>query len=151
MTLHFQECLDLRQGQVLPVTQCHQLIECAQQLKGITEDLPLVKTLADAGGHLGKQVQAVDVLKNVRLAVGDQDNIQLVQWLVHEAHVVLLDGGVLGSGVCKFGKRGKQRFNARPRDFTELAREDRLASASTYRRCEDDLGVGGQSVSGLTS
>lgn len=151
MTLHFQECLDLRQGQVLPVTQCHQLIECTQQLKGITEDLPLVKALADAGGDLGKQVQTVNVLKNVGLAVGDQDDIQLIQWLVHEAHVVLLDGGVLGSGICQFGERGKQRLNARSGDFTKLAREDRLASASTYRRCEDDLGVGGQSVSGLTS
>lgn len=42
MTLHLQESLDLGQGKILPVTQCHQLIKCAQQLEGIAQDLALV-------------------------------------------------------------------------------------------------------------
>lgn len=42
VTLHLQEGLDLGQGKILPVTQCHQLIECAQQLEGIAQDLALV-------------------------------------------------------------------------------------------------------------
>lgn len=75
MALHLQESFDLRQRQVLPVAQCHQLIECAQQLEGITGNLPLVQALANAGGHLGKQVQAVDILEDIGLAVGDQDNV----------------------------------------------------------------------------
>lgn len=141
VTLHLQESLDLRQRQVLPVAQRHQLIECAQQLEGIAGDLPLVQGLANAGGHLGKQVQAVDVLENVRLTVGDQDDVQFIQWLVHEADVVLFDGGVLSSGIRKLGERGEQGLNARPGNFAELAREDRFASASAYRRCEDDLVV----------
>lgn len=62
MTLHFEECLDLRQRKVLSVTLCHQFVECAKQLEGIAEDLPLVQGLANAGGHLGKQVETVDIL-----------------------------------------------------------------------------------------
>lgn len=104
MTLHLQEGLDLGQRQVLPVAQCHQLIECAKQLKGISQNFPFIQALANASGHLRKQMQAVDILEDVGLAVGDQDNVQLVQRLVHKAHVVLLHGSVLGSGVRKFGE-----------------------------------------------
>ena len=75
MTLHLQEGLNLRQRQVLPVSQCHQLIERAQQLKGIAQDFPLIEALANAGSHLGEKVQTVDVLKNVGLAVGNKDNV----------------------------------------------------------------------------
>jgi hypothetical protein len=42
-------------------------------------------------------VQAVNILEDIGLTVGDQDDVQLIQWLVDEAHVVLLDSGVLGS------------------------------------------------------
>lgn len=135
MTLHFQECLNLRKGQVLSITQCHQFIECAQQLEGIAEDFPLIQALANAGGHLGEQMKTVDILKDIRLTVGDQDNVQLIQWLIDEADVVLFNGGVLGPRICKLGKGGKKSLNARPGDFTELTREDRFASASTYRCC----------------
>jgi hypothetical protein len=62
MTLHFQEGLNLRQRKVLPVSQCHQLIECTQEFEGIAEDLPLVQALADAGCDLRKEVETVDVL-----------------------------------------------------------------------------------------
>lgn len=121
MTLHLQEGLDLRQRQVLSVPQRHQFIERTQQLKGIAQNLPLVQALADAGGHLGKQVETVDILKDVRLTVGDQDDVQFVQWLVYEAHIVLLDGGVLGARVRELRERRQQGFDARPSNLTELA------------------------------
>lgn len=96
-------------------------------------------------------MEAVDVLEDVRLTVGDQNNVQLVQWLVHEAHVVLLDDGMLGARIREFGERGQQGFNSRPSNFTKLARENSLASASTYRRRKNDLlCVGMGSVSVLT-
>lgn len=139
MTLHLQECLDLGQREVLPVAQGHQLIKCAEQFKSIAENLPLVQALADTGGHLGEQVQTVDVLEDVGLAVGDEDDVQFVQWLVYEADVVLFDGGVLGSRVRKLGERGQQCLNSRPGNLSELAREDSLPPAGTYRRCENDL------------
>lgn len=71
MTLHLQEGLDLRERKVLSVTQRDQLVICAQQLEGIAEDFSLIQALADACGDLGKEVQTVNVLENVRLAVGD--------------------------------------------------------------------------------
>lgn len=120
VTLHLQEGLNLRQRQVLPVSQGHQLIERAQQLKGIAQDFPLIEALANAGSHLGKKVQAIDVLENVGLAVGNKDNVELIQWLVHEAHVVLLDCCVLGSGVGQFGERSQESLNARTSNFPEL-------------------------------
>lgn len=104
MTLHLQEGFDLRQRQVLPITQCHQLIECAEQLEGISQNLSLVQALANAGSHLSKQMQTVDILEDIGLAVGDQDDVQFIQRLVHEAHVVLLHGSVLGSRVREFGE-----------------------------------------------
>lgn len=142
VALHLQESLNLRQREVFPIAQCHQLIECAQQLEGIAGNLPFVQALANAGGHLSKQVQAINVLEDVGLAVGDQDDVQFIQWLVHEADVVLFDSGVLSSGIRKLGERGEQGLNARPSNFAELAREDRFTSASAYRRCEDNLVVG---------
>lgn len=56
MTLHFQECLDLTDGQVLPVPKGDQLIEGAQELEGILQDFTLLQTLAGAGDDLGKEV-----------------------------------------------------------------------------------------------
>lgn len=112
MTLHLQKGLDLGQRQILPVTQCHQLVESAKQLKRISQNLPLIQALANAGGHLGKQMQTVNILEDVGLAVGDQDNVQFIQRLVHEAHIVLLHGSVLSSRVGEFGEGGKQGFNS---------------------------------------
>lgn len=80
-------------------------------------------------------MQTINVLKDIRLAVGDQDNVQLIQWLIDEADIVLFNGGVLSPRIGKLGERSKKSLNARPGDFTELARENRFASASTYRCC----------------
>ena len=96
VAFHLQESLNLGQRQVLPVTQGHQLVERAKQLEGIAQDLPLIQTPANAGRHLGKQMQAVDVLEDVRLAVRNEHDVQLVERLVHEAHVILLNNRMLG-------------------------------------------------------
>lgn len=85
------------------------------------------------------------------MAVGDEDNVQLIQWLVYESYVVLLNGGVLGLRIGKLGEGGEKSFNARPRDLTELAREDRFASASANGCREDDLMSVGQMVSSRSS
>jgi hypothetical protein len=151
MTLHLQEGLDLRKREVLSVTQRHQLIVCAQQLEGIAENLSLIQALANACGYLGKEVQTVNVLENVGLAVGDENNVQLIQWLVYESHVILLNGGVLGLRIGELGERGEKGFNARPRNLTELAREDRFASASANGCRENDLMSVGQMVSSRLS
>ena len=56
MRLHVEERLDLTQGEVLAVAQSNQLIEGAQKLESIAQNLTLVQTSADAGNNLGKEV-----------------------------------------------------------------------------------------------
>jgi hypothetical protein len=73
------------------------------------------------------------------LTVGDQDDVELVQWLVDESNIILLDGGVLSPRIRKLGERSQKGLNSRAGDLTELAREDRFASPSAYRCCKNDL------------
>lgn len=108
MTLHIQERLDLAHREVLAVTQCNQLIKGAEQLVGILDDFPLVQSLACAGDDLGEQVQRVDVLEDVGLAVGDEYHVELVERLVDESNIVLLDGGVLRAAVRQLGERREE-------------------------------------------
>jgi len=67
MRLHVQEGLDLAHGQVLPVTQCDDLVEGSEKLEGILLDLALVEGFAYRRDNLREQVQRVDVLQNVGL------------------------------------------------------------------------------------
>lgn len=112
MTLHVQECLDLANGQVLPVAKGDELVEGAEEFVGILEDLALVEALACAGDDLGEQVQRIDVLQNVGLAVGDENHVELVERLVNESDIVLLDGGVLGAAVGLLGERRQESLNS---------------------------------------
>lgn len=139
VTLHLKECLYLCQREVFSVSQGDDLVESAEQLEGIAQDFPFVQTPANAGDDLGKEVQAIDVLKNVGLLVCDQDNVELVQRLINESHVVLLDSSMLGAGICQFWERCEQCLDPRTRDLTELARENGFPAARTYRSGEDDL------------
>jgi hypothetical protein len=75
VTLHLDERLDLAEGQVLAVSERDQLVESAQKLICISGDFPLVKALACAGDNLSEQVEGVDVLQDVGLAVGDEDHV----------------------------------------------------------------------------
>ncbi len=99
MTVHLQERLDLADGQVLPVAQRDQLVKGAQKLVRIAQDLPFIKCSACAGDDLGKEVKGIDVLKNVGLTIGDQDHVELIQWLVDESYVVLLHCSMLGARI----------------------------------------------------
>lgn len=139
MTLHLQEGLDLTDGQILPVAEGDQLIEGAQELESILQDLPLLQTLAGAGDDLGKEMQGVDVLEDVGLAVCDEDHVELIERLVDESDVILLDSRMLGAAVCKLGEGGEKGFDARPGHLTELSRKDSFAPAGADRSCEDNL------------
>lgn len=105
MTLHLQEGPDLADGQVLSVAESNQLVECAEKLVGISDNFSLVQSPAGARHHLGEQVQRIDVLEDVGLAVGDEHHVELVERLVNESHIVLLDDRVLCAAVCEFGER----------------------------------------------
>jgi len=66
-------------------------------------------------------MKTVDVLEDVRLAVGDKDNVQLIERLVDEAHIVLFNDRMLGSRISQLGKGREQGFNSRASDFPKLA------------------------------
>ena len=151
VTLHLQEGLDLADGEVLPVSERHELVKGADKLKGISEDLAFVEALAGAGDDLGKQVQRVDVLKDVGLLVGNKHHVQLVQRLVDKADVVLLDRRMLRARVCRLREGCQEGFETRPLDVVEGPREDGLAPASADGRSENNLFTDGFLVSISTS
>lgn len=138
VALHLQEGLDLADGQVLPVAESDQLIEGAEQLVGISEDLTLVQAPASAGNHLGEEVERIDVLKDVGLLVGNENHVQLIQWLVNEADIVLFDRGVLGTAVGEFGKGEQERLEPRAAHLVERPGQNGLAAARANRSCEND-------------
>lgn len=139
MALHLEEGLDLTDGQVLPVTQGDQLVEGAEQLEGVLQDLPLLQALASTGDDLSKEMQGVDVLEDVRLAVRDEDHVELIEGLIYETNIVLLDRRMLCPAVCELREGGEEGFDARPGHLAELSRKDSFAPAGTDRCCEDNL------------
>jgi hypothetical protein len=141
VTLHLQKSLDLADGEVLPVSERHQLVKGADQLEGIAEDFSFVEALAGAGDDLGEQVQRVDVLEDVGLLVGDEHHVQLIQRLVDKSDIVLLDGCVLGAGVGRLREGREEGFDARPLDVVEGPREDGLAAAGADGRSKNNLSM----------
>lgn len=139
MALHVHERPDLADSQVLAITQRHQLIKCAEQLVCISENFPLIQTLAGARHDLSEQVQGVDVLQDVGLPIGDEHHIELVEGLVDESDIVLLDSRVLRAAVGELGEGCQERFYSRPRHLTKLPREDSFPSPGANRSCKDHL------------
>ena len=105
MAFHFKKRLDLAQGQVLPVAQSNKLIKGAEQLVGISKNLPLVQAFADASHNLGKKVQRIYVLQDVGLPVGDENHVKFVEWLIDVTYVVLLHGSMLRARIGELWKR----------------------------------------------
>lgn len=99
VTLHVEECPNLAERQILTVAQSHQLIKGAEEVVGIPENLPLVQALAGTGDDLREQVERVDILQDVRLAVGDEHHVELVERLVDESDIILLDCCMLRAAV----------------------------------------------------
>ena len=142
MRLHLEERPDLADGQVLAVAEGNNLVKGAEELVGISENLALVEGLAGAGDNLGKQVERVDVLQNVGLAVGDEHHVELVERLVNESHIVLLNSRVLRAAVGELGQGSEECLYSRSWHVTELPREDSFPSTGTNRSGEDNLARG---------
>ena len=75
------------------------------------------------GEHLGQQPQDVQILEDVRLFVGDQEQVHgaLVQGLVHVPHVLRLHVRMLLARPDEFGERREQTLDADARHGHELA------------------------------
>lgn len=144
MRLHFQECPNLADSQVLTVTQGDDLVEGTDKFEGISEDFSLVEALASAGNDLGEEVEGVDVLEDVGLLVGDEHHVELIQWLVYESNIILFDGGVLGARVGSLGERCEEGFDTSALDVVEGPGQNSLAAPSADGRSEDNLRRNGQ-------
>lgn len=105
MGLHLQEGLDLADCEIFPVTQSDELVKSAEQFVGILEDLPLFQALASTCDNLGEQVERIDILEDVGLAVRNEDHVEFVEGLIHETDVVLLNGSMLCACVGQLGER----------------------------------------------
>lgn len=138
--LHFQKGLDLADGQVLPVTEGDELIECAEQFVSIPQDFPLIQALACAGDDLSEEVQGIDILEDVGLAVRDEDHVEFVKGLVDEANIVLFDGGMLCARISQLGEGCQKSFDSRSGHLAKLPREDSFPPAGADRCSKDNLG-----------
>jgi hypothetical protein len=107
VAFHLEECLDLAKREVLAVAEGDKFVKGAEEFVGISDDFPLIEASTGTGDDLGKQVERIDVLQDIGLAIGDEDHIELVERLIDEADIVLLDGGVLGTRVGELGEGRK--------------------------------------------
>lgn len=102
MTLHIKERPDLAERQILTVPQSHQLVKGAEQLVGIPENFPLIQALTRASDNLSEEMERINILQDVGLAVGDEDHVELVEGLIDKSDVILLDGRVLRATLGEF-------------------------------------------------
>lgn len=121
--------------EVLAVAEGNELVESAEQLVGIAQDFSLVEGLAGASDDLGKEVEGVDILEDVGLLVGDEHHVELVQWLVDKADIVLLDRSMLRSALGKLREGRKQGLYSRSWHLSELSGKDSFTPAGANRRC----------------
>lgn len=133
MTLHLHKGSDLANREILAIAESDDFVKGTEKLICVLENLSLVKVLAGAGDYLGKQVQRVDILKDVGLAVGDEHHVEFVQWLVNKSHVILFDRGVLRAAVGELGEGREKRLYSRAWHLAELPREDSFPSTGADR------------------
>lgn len=70
--------------------------------------------------HTGEQSERLQVLQDVAVLGGDEDHVELLQWLVHIADTVCFHKGVLLARVHQFGECSQETFNTRPGHFHKL-------------------------------
>ena len=128
MTLHFQECLDLADCEVLPVPKGNQLIESTKKFICIPQYFSFVQGLACACNDLCEEMEGIDVLEDVGLAIRNENHVEFVKRLVHKTDIVLLNGCMLGTRVCQLWERRKKCFDSRPLHLTKLSGEDSFST-----------------------
>ncbi|KIN99967.1 hypothetical protein M404DRAFT_776141 [Pisolithus tinctorius Marx 270] len=87
-------------------------------------NLALVRAPTHIRHDTRKQMQGLDVLKDVGRFVRDEENVEIFEWLVNVADLGGFDGGVLGVGRDELGEGRKKRFDTGPCHGVELPRED---------------------------
>lgn len=75
-----------------------------------------------------KQGEGRDVLEDIAALIGDEEHIELFEWLVDETDIICLHGGMLRVDRDELWERSKETVDARSRDGPELAREEGLSA-----------------------
>lgn len=122
MTLHLQYAPHLRQRHLLSVAQANDLIKCTKQIESVFEDFPFFCTSTHVRHNAGDQVQRLDVLKDIRGLVRDQEDVKLLQRLVDVSNLGSLDRRVLCVCRDEFWEGSQKGFNPGSRHVSELAR-----------------------------
>lgn len=95
VTLHLEHAAYLGQIDRFTISQADDFIKCAHEFKLILRDFFLLCALAEIRDDTSEEVKRVNVLKDVRSLVCDEEDIELLERLVDIAHVGSFDRRVL--------------------------------------------------------
>lgn len=76
-------------------------------------------------------------LQDVGLLVGDEDDKELLQWLVYISNMIGLDGSVLLSRAGQLGERGNQTFDSGASHLTKLTRDESCVMMMEIKKAFD--------------
>lgn len=89
--------------------------------------------------HSGEESERLQVLQDVAVLGGDEDHVELLQWLVNVADAVRLHECVLLPRVHQFGERSQETLDSCPGHLHKLSGYDGLPSLGAHRRCQQHL------------
>lgn len=93
--IHLKHRAHLRECHIFAIAKANDFIECLEDFKARLENILLLERVAPVSDRTSKKMECVDILEDVRVLCCDQDHIQVLKRLVHIAHTVSFDRGVL--------------------------------------------------------
>jgi len=122
VTLHLQYAAHLGQRHLLSVAQADDLVKCTEQIESVFEDFAFLCIPAHVRHDAGDQMQRLNVLKDIRGLVRDQEDVKFLQRLIYVSNFGGFDRRVLGVCRDEFWEGGQEGFNPGSRHVSELAR-----------------------------
>jgi hypothetical protein len=131
MAFHLQYSSYLREVDLLSITQADNFIKRTKKLECALEDFFLLGRTTQIRDYSGKQVQGINVLQYIGRFVRDEENIEILEWLVNIADFRSFDRCVLRMRGDQLWEGREKRFDSSPRHFAELARDDGYISSES--------------------
>lgn len=131
MTFHFHDVADAVQVHLFAVAHTDYLVEAAQDFKAPGEHLGLCQApSAEIASHSREKMERVDILEDIALPIGENDEPEIIEGLVDiaDSRSWIVDDSVLRRRRHKLGERGEKRFEASAWQLAELAGDDRWRS-----------------------
>jgi hypothetical protein len=85
MTLHLQYAPHLYEIDLFSITHAHDLIKSAKKLKALFLNFTLVCGTADIRHDTCKEVEGIDILKDIGSFISDEKDVKIFQGLVYVA------------------------------------------------------------------